>query len=115
MGRGHTPRYVIGSVNTAEFFVTAAISVAFIWTFTTGRLAIEGGLQNLLAPLAGLLMGGVLAAPLAGRVTKVVPARFLFGAVGLLVITLSVWQGITLWPRLLQDPITARLAGLFVS
>jgi uncharacterized membrane protein YfcA len=115
MGRGHTPRYVIGTVNTAEFFITAAISAAFIWTFATGRLEIEGGVHHLLAPVAGLLVGGVLAAPLAGRVTKIVPARILFGAVGLLVVTLSVWQGIALWPRLLQDPLTQRLAALFVS
>jgi uncharacterized membrane protein YfcA len=115
MGRGHTPRYVIGTVNTVEFFVTAATSVAFVWTFVTGRLEIEGGVLKLFAPLVGLLIGGVLAAPLAGRVTKVVPARVLFGAVGLLVVSLSVWQGITLWPRLLQDPFAQRLAALFLS
>ncbi|MBL8552510.1 MAG: sulfite exporter TauE/SafE family protein [Hyphomonadaceae bacterium] len=115
MGRGHTPRYVIGTVNTSEFFITAAISAAFVFAVFTGRLNVAGGVEQLLAPLAGLLIGGVLAAPLAGRVTKVVPARVLFGAVGLLVVALSVWQGIALWPALLADPLTARLTALLVS
>ncbi|MGE0827962.1 MAG: sulfite exporter TauE/SafE family protein, partial [Hyphomonadaceae bacterium] len=112
MGRGHTPRFVIGTVNTVEFFVTTAVSVAFIWAFVSGRMQVEGGAAQLGMALAGLLVGGVLAAPLAGRVTKIVPARFLMGAVGALVIVLSIWQGIELWPRLLADPHAAALTSL---
>jgi uncharacterized membrane protein YfcA len=107
MGRGHTPRYVIGTVNTVEFFVTAAISVAFIVSFLTGRFEIEGGPARLGMALLGLLIGGVLAAPLAGHVTKILPSRILMGAVGALVLALSIWQGVQLWPRLLD---TARAA-----
>ncbi|MGE0045169.1 MAG: sulfite exporter TauE/SafE family protein [Hyphomonadaceae bacterium] len=113
MGRGHTPRYVIGTVNTVEFFVTMAISAAFIWALATGRLEVVGGVRQLAMALGGLLVGGVLAAPLAGHVTKVVPTRILFGAVGFLVIALSVWQGIELWPRLLHEPSAIRLTALF--
>ncbi|MBI1187057.1 MAG: TSUP family transporter [Alphaproteobacteria bacterium] len=112
MGRGHTPRYVIGTVNTAEFFVTMAISAAFIWSFVSGRFHIEGGPQQLGMALAGLLIGGVIAAPLAGRVTKIVPARFLMGAVGVLVIALSIWQGVEVWPRILADATAQQLASL---
>jgi uncharacterized membrane protein YfcA len=110
LGRGHTPRYVIGSVNTAEFFLTVAISATFIWTMLTGRFVIEGGLAAGGAALAGLVIGGVIAAPLAGYVTKVVPARLLLGAAALLVVGLSIWQGVQLWPRLLEYPITAQMA-----
>jgi uncharacterized membrane protein YfcA len=112
MGRGHTPRYVIGTVNTVEFFVTTAISVAFIVAFLTGRFHIEGGPASLGMALLGLLIGGVLAAPIAGHITKIVPSRVLMGAVGALVIALSVWQGVQVWPRLLD---TARAAPTLSS
>jgi hypothetical protein len=105
LGRGHAPRYAIGSVNTAEFFVTVAISATFIWTMMTGRLVIEGGIAHGLAALGGLVIGGLIAAPLAGYVTKIAPARLLLGAAAVLVISLSIWQGIQLWPKLLDEPL----------
>jgi len=52
---------------------------------------------------------------LAGYVTKIAPARLLLGAAAILVIGLSIWQGVQLWPRLLEYPIfndMARQAGL---
>jgi hypothetical protein len=110
LGRGHAPRYVIGSVNTAEFFVTVAITAAFIWTMMTGRLELEGGAASAIASLAGLVIGGVIAAPLAGYVTKIAPARLLLGAAAILVISLSIWQGVQLWPRLHEYPIFNTLA-----
>lgn len=105
LGRGHPPRYVIGSVNSAEFVVTVAISITFIWTMLTGRFVLEGGLAVGGAALAGLIVGGLIAAPLAGFVTKVAPARLLLAAAAVLVIGLSIWQGIQLWPRLLEYPV----------
>jgi uncharacterized membrane protein YfcA len=105
LGRGHAPRYVIGSVNTAEFFVTVAISATFIWTFLTGRLTLEGGLSMGAAALSGLILGGLVAAPLAGYVTKVAPARVLLALAAVLVVALSIWQGVQLWPKLLEYPI----------
>lgn len=111
LGRGHAPRYVIGSVNTAEFFVTVAISTAFIWTMITGRLEIEGGIASAAAALIGLILGGIVAAPLAGYVTKVAPARILLGLAAVLVIALSIWQGVQLWPRLLEYPIFSEAAA----
>lgn len=103
MGRGHTPRYVIGTVNATEFLVTLAISATFIWAFVTGRFTIEGGAQGAGAALAGLVLGGLIAAPIAGYITKVVPARTLMAAVGGLVVALALWQGIQLWPKLLDN------------
>jgi uncharacterized membrane protein YfcA len=113
LGRGHTPRFVIGSVNAAEFFVTMAISATFVWAFMTGRFEIEGGLAGAGAALGGLILGGVIAAPLAGYITKIVPARILMAAVGGLVVVLALFQGWQLWPRLLDTPITANLMMLF--
>jgi uncharacterized membrane protein YfcA len=112
LGRGHTPRYVIGSVNLAEFFVTMAVSATFVWAFVSGRFSIEGGLAGAGAALAGLVLGGVAAAPIAGYVTKIVPARILMAAVGILVTGLALWQGVALWPKLLDYPITAQLTAL---
>jgi uncharacterized protein len=111
LGRGHTPRFVIGTVNTAEFFVTSAISATFIWAFLTGRMMFEGGLAGAGAALAGLILGGLVAAPLAGYVTKIVPARVLMAMVGLLVVGLALFQGFQLWPRLLGLAEAAQFAS----
>jgi uncharacterized membrane protein YfcA len=110
LGRGHTPRYVIGSVSTAEFFVTLAISAAFLWTFLAGRLVLEGGVESAAASWSGLVLGGIIAAPLAGYITKIAPARILLGGAAVLVVTLSVWQGAQLWPHLLEYPILTEIA-----
>ncbi|MCA1733773.1 MAG: sulfite exporter TauE/SafE family protein [Acidobacteria bacterium] len=84
VARGNHPRFTIGSVNFAEFFVTVAASATFIATI---------GLTYWQA-IAGLALGGAFAAPLAAWATSRVPARPLLVFVGLLVITLSVR---TLW------------------
>lgn len=115
MGRGHTPRYVIGTVNTSEFFVTVSISAAFVWAVVNGRLDVAGGLQGLGAAVGGLVLGGVIAAPLAGKVTQLLPARWLMGLVGFVVISLALYQGVKLWPRLLELPVTAALVWPFPS
>lgn len=110
LGRGHAPRYVIGSVNTAEFFVTVAISTTFIWTIITGRFVWEGGVAAGAAALAGLILGGLVAAPLAGYITKIAPARLLLALAAVLVVGLSIWQGVQLWPDLLEYPIFREMA-----
>lgn len=112
LGRGHTPRYVIGSVNSAEFVVTVAISLTFLITLLTGRFELEGGPFSGGAALAGLILGGLFAAPLAGYVTKIAPARVMLGAASVLVIALSIWQGVQLWPRLLEYPVFRQMAEL---
>ena len=82
LGSGHAPRMVIGSVNTAEFFVTTAAATTFF---------IELGLVPMQA-LLGLTVGGVLAAPLGAYLARYVPARPLMAAVGLLVVGLAGYQ-----------------------
>ncbi len=80
LGHGTTPRYTIGSVNFAEFFVTAAISVTFLGTI---------GLE-LWPIIAGLILGGALAAPLAAYAAKAIPDRPLMILVGSVIVLLSI-------------------------
>jgi uncharacterized membrane protein YfcA len=80
IGGGQVPRYVIGSVNLTEFFVTVATSATF---------ALSLGLANL-APVIPLILGGLVTAPFAGYLTKVVPTKVLMIAVGCLVLAISV-------------------------
>jgi uncharacterized protein len=76
LGHGTTPRYTIGSVNFAEFFVTAAISATFLGTI---------GLE-LWPIIAGLVLGGALAAYAA----KAIPDRPLMILVGSVIVLLSI-------------------------
>lgn len=80
LGQGNKPRYTIGSVNTSEFFVTLIISLTFLGTI---------GLE-LWPIIAGLILGGALAAPIAAYVTKSVPDQPLMLLVGSVIILLSV-------------------------
>jgi uncharacterized protein len=79
IGQGATARYTIGSVNLAEFFVTATISGTFFLTI---------GL-TLWPIIAGLVLGGVLAAPFAALATKHLPDKALMVIVGCVVVILS--------------------------
>jgi len=81
--QGASPRQTIGTVNTSEFFLTATISATFI--FQMGFAAFT--LQTL-----GLLIGGLLAAPLGGVLAKRVPARALMAMVGTLLSLTSAWS-----------------------
>jgi uncharacterized protein len=79
LGQGTTPRYAIGSVNLAEFFVTLTISATFLFTVGLGLWPI----------ITGLIIGGVIAAPFAALAAKHVPAKALMLVVGCVVIALS--------------------------
>jgi uncharacterized protein len=82
VGAGHAPRHSVGSVNTAEFFVTAAAATMFFTEL--GAVALEH--------LIPIVLGGVLAAPFGGWVVRHVPARGLMTAVGVLIVLLSIVQ-----------------------
>ena len=76
---GNQPRQTIGSVNASEFFVTLTESVVFILTIGLTHWSI----------ILGLLVGGVIAAPLGALVARRLPVRALMILVGLLIITVS--------------------------
>ncbi|ODT67881.1 MAG: hypothetical protein ABS75_22490 [Pelagibacterium sp. SCN 63-23] len=92
IGSGGAPRYVVGTVNAVEFFVTTAVSAAFIMALLTGHWDEADGIGRHLWSVAGLVVGGVLAAPLAGFVVRIIPARRLMVLVGCLVIALAFYQ-----------------------
>ncbi len=94
LGVGADPRKTIGTVNTAEFFVAAAISATFLYTMLHGWKA--AGLDGMAWSIAGLVGGGIVAAPIAGWTTKVLPLRLLTWMTGFLVVGLALWQGIQL-------------------
>jgi uncharacterized membrane protein YfcA len=79
LGQGTTPRYAIGSVNLAEFFVTLTISTTFFLTVGLSLWPI----------IAGLIVGGVAAAPFAALATKHIPDKALMLIVGCVVVLLS--------------------------
>jgi uncharacterized membrane protein YfcA len=84
--QGANPRKVIGTVNTAEFFITVTISATFIATL---------GLEQFTRATVGLLIGGIAAAPLGGFVAKKVPADRLLVLVGIVLVVTSaygVWR-----------------------
>jgi len=95
MGAGAEPRKAIGTTNTAEMFVAIATSAAFFGALVSGHWE-TAGLRGLLWSLAGLIAGGVVAAPMAGWMTKVLPVRMLTWIVGVLVVGLAIWQAVSL-------------------
>ncbi|MFZ4607758.1 MAG: sulfite exporter TauE/SafE family protein [Caulobacter sp.] len=95
LGSGADPRQAIGTTNAAEFFVAAAISATFVSALLTGHWEATGLLDHIWS-VGGLIAGGVVAAPLAGWMTKVLPVRALTWLIGLLVTGLAIWQGAVL-------------------
>lgn len=71
--QGTSPRETIGTVNTAEFFLTTVISITFIATI---------GLEAFTIAAVGLIIGGLFAAPLGAVLAKRVPAKKLMYMVG---------------------------------
>jgi uncharacterized membrane protein YfcA len=84
--QGSNPRKTIGTVNTAEFFLTVTISATFLATLTLTGSPEEREL--VLRAIVGLVIGGVLAAPFGAMIAKRVnPDRLLTMVGGLLTLT----------------------------
>ncbi|MEM5773862.1 MAG: sulfite exporter TauE/SafE family protein [Anaerolineaceae bacterium] len=84
---GHSPRKTIGSVNFSEFFVTLTESIVFIVTI---------GLTNWHVIL-GLLIGGILAAPLGAMLTRKLSVKVIMLMVGTLIVLLQLRTLYMLW------------------
>ena len=82
LASGGRARTVIGSVSAAEFVVTLAVSVTFLLSI---------GLQHLQI-VAGLLVGGMVAAPVAALLVKRLREQWVLVAVGVLVLCISLFQ-----------------------
>jgi uncharacterized membrane protein YfcA len=73
--QGSNPRKTIGTVNTAEFFLTVTISATFIFAI---------GWKAFTVATAGLLVGGMMAAPFGAWIAKRINPDLLLTFVGAL-------------------------------
>ena len=96
VGAGGEPRRAIGTASAAEFFVTVAISATFVWSLLTGHWRDADALADQASAVAGLVVGGLMAAPFAGLIAKKAPRRVLTFAVGGLLLLLAGFQGLQL-------------------
>ena len=79
---GLLPRSAVGTANCAEFFVTLTVSATFF-----GIIGIE-----LWPVIVGLILGGVVAAPIAAFIVRSAPEKPLMVLVGALVMLLALRQ-----------------------
>jgi siroheme synthase-like protein len=89
MAKRRSPRYVIGSVCLAEFFVVLTSSITFFILLKSIPIL----------EVAGLIIGGLIAAPIAARLVGRLPLKTMFIAVGALVILTSMN---TLWKAIMH-------------
>ncbi len=82
--QGADPRKVIGTVNAVEFFLTITVSAAFIYHL---------GIADVAGATLGLLIGGLLAAPVGAWAAKHFPPRTMLILVGI-VLTLTSAYGV---------------------
>ena len=82
IGQGNSPRHTIGSVNTAEFFVSFATGITFILLGSAGHWIL----------VAGLIIGGLFSAPFAAYLTSKLSTKKLLIAVGFLITAISIYN-----------------------
>lgn len=86
--QGADPRKVIGTVNSVEFFLTITVSATFIYHL---------GLADVAGATLGLLIGGLLAAPLGAWAAKHLPAKVMLILVGIVLTLTSVYGVYRAW------------------
>jgi uncharacterized membrane protein YfcA len=74
------PRRVIGSVHLAKCVVSLVASISFLFTLGAGKLSV----------IAGLIAGGVVAAPFGALLVRRLPPRVTTLLAGLTVLALGV-------------------------
>lgn len=79
---GRHPKYTIGSVNLTEFFVSLASSITFFTIIGMGYWQV----------IFGLILGGIIAAPIAAKLANKIPVKSMMILVGLVVIIVSIRQ-----------------------
>jgi uncharacterized membrane protein YfcA len=87
--QGGEPRRTIGTVNSAEFLLSLTVSLTFLFTL---------GLEAFTIATVGLILGGVLAAPLGAYFAKHMRPRLLLFAVSIVLIATSVYSIVKAWP-----------------
>lgn len=82
VGSGHDPRTTIGSVNFAEFFLTVTTAAALFSILD----------HTVWVIVAGLVVGGLFAAPFAAYITKHIKTKTLLILVGSLISLISIFN-----------------------
>ncbi len=82
LAQGNSPRKTVGTVNAAEFVLAVAVSITYISAIGIGDLHIA---------VVGLLIGGVMGAPIASQITRHIPAKWMMISVGILLIMISIF------------------------
>lgn len=82
VGAGHNPRSTIGSVNLAEFFLTIVTAAAFFGLLDATVWVL----------VAGLVLGGLFAAPFAAYATRYFSTKTLLVLVGTLISGISLYN-----------------------
>src|ERR671920_2384147 len=72
------PRKIIGTVDTSEFLVALAASIGFLLALSFAEIP--------WTVVGALLIGGVIAAPIAAYIVRILPARILGSTVGGLIL-----------------------------
>ncbi len=84
ISKGRSPQFVIGTVSLTEFFVTFASAFTFFAVIGVSHWQV----------IAGLIVGGVVAAPFSARLAGRLPVKLMFIGVGCMVI---LWSLRILW------------------
>lgn len=85
--KGNAPRKAIGTVNSSEFFVTLAQSATFVLLIGLGDLKM----------ILGLILGGIIAAPISAYLCKRINQTFLMIFVAFLIILMNIYVLYNLW------------------
>jgi uncharacterized membrane protein YfcA len=72
------PRKIIGTVDTSEFLVAFSASIGFLFALSFADIP--------WTVVGALLLGGIIAAPVAAYIVRILPARILGSAVGGLIL-----------------------------
>jgi uncharacterized membrane protein YfcA len=80
--QGANPKRTIGSANTAEFFISLMSSAVFIYFIKISNWQ----------PVIGIMMGGIVAAPLAALLLKIIKPKPLMIIVGFLIFLVSLYN-----------------------
>lgn len=86
--QGGDPRTTIGTVNSAEFLLTLAVSITFLITL---------GVSAFSHAVIGLIIGGVLAAPIGAILTSRINARLLLFMVATVLTVTSLFTVAKAW------------------
>lgn len=80
LSRGNNPRYTIGSVNLAEFFIAFASASTFIISLGTSNIRV----------ILALILGGVIASPFGALLVGRIKTKNLMLAVGILIVFVNI-------------------------